>query len=124
MYVRGRLGDVATPAAVGVSAGTTGRVVGLVRLLLVREFSVCICVCVCACVFARSLARSPSWFHEACSEDMTDTDETEEVINLCCIVHWLTKGKSTECRDTPVRYFVVPGSRFAVKLDVLSTVCV
>jgi hypothetical protein len=81
-------------------------------------------VCVCACVRARSPSNHPVGFHEAYSEDMTDTDETEDVINLCCIVHWLTKGKSTECRDTPVRYFMVPGSRFAMKLDVLSTVCV
>jgi hypothetical protein len=52
--------------------------VGAVRLLLVREFSVCMCVYVC--VRARSLARLPSnnpvGFHEACSEDMTDKDET------------------------------------------------
>ena len=63
-------------------------------------------MCVCVCELACLLARSPSGFHEACSEDTTDMDETEEVINLCCIVHWLTKGKSTECRDTtPVRLF-------------------
>jgi len=94
--------------------------VGVVGLLLVREFSVCMLVYVC--VRARPPSNHAVGFHEACSEDMTDTDETEEVTNLCCIARWLTKGKTTECRDTPVRYFMVPGSRFAMKLDVHSTV--
>jgi len=76
----------------------------------------------CACSLPRSPSNHPVEFHEACSEDMTVTDETEEVINLCCIVHWLTKGKSTECRDKPVRFFMVPGSRFAMKLDVPFTI--
>jgi hypothetical protein len=88
-----------------------------------------VCVCMCACVRAHacSLARLPSnhavGFHESCSEDMTDRDQTEKVINLCCIVYRLTRGKSTGCRDALVRCFTVPGSRFAMKLDVRCTVC-
>jgi hypothetical protein len=64
-----------------------------------RVLRVHVCVCVRACSLARLPSNHPVGFHEVCSEDMTDKDGTEYVITLCCIVHWFTKGKSTECRD-------------------------